>query len=89
MRRASRSTSPAEAVRSIAVQRTRGLITSAAVRSPKSSERVTQPRGALVEGAGLGRPPDQRGELLRGAGTGELLLRGDAEQPQHAGWPSR
>ena len=41
VRRASRSTSPAEAVRSIAVQRTRGVMTSAAVRSPKSSERVT------------------------------------------------
>ena len=42
MRRARSTTSSALAVRSIETQRTRGVITSAAIRPPKSSERVTR-----------------------------------------------
>ena len=75
VRRASRSTSSAVAVRSTAVQRTRGLITSAAVRSPKSQGAGDEQRGALVEGADLGGAAHQGGELLRGPGAGQLLLR--------------
>ena len=38
---------------------------------------------ADVERPGLRRAPHQGGELLRGAGAGELLLRGDAQAPEH------
>jgi hypothetical protein len=38
------------------------------------------PRGTGLEGALLGGPPDQAGQLLRGASPGQLLLRGDAHR---------
>ena len=39
--------------------------------------------GGLVERADLGRAPHERRQLLRRAGAGQLLLRLDADGPQH------
>ena len=44
---------------------------------------------ARVEGAGLGRPPHHRGQLLRRAGAGQLLLRLDPEPRAGPGWRCR